>query len=137
MIPLIKNNKAISALLSTLLFVVLIAIAASLLFIFTNESMDNFMEEASKRWKLQIGNVGFNQSCIRVHVINVGEKNATLENVYINDELRAFRLLDNNLNIPIDSGKEIYVFGNFNPGHKYKIKIVFESGYTIATTERY
>jgi flagellin-like protein len=137
MFPPLKNKKAISALISTLLLIVLTVMAAGLIFIFTNESMDNFLEEASKCWKLRIGNVGFNQSCMRIHITNIGEKDATLEKVYINDELRAFRLLDNDLNIPVDGGKQIYIFGVFNPGCNYKIKVVFESGYAIGTTERY
>jgi hypothetical protein len=99
--------------------------------------MDSFLDEASKCWKLRIGNVGFNNTCMRIHITNIGDKPGTLEKVYINDELRAFRIPDNDLVIPVDSGKEIYVFGNFNPGCRYKIKIVFESGYAIGTTERY
>jgi len=131
------NKKAISALTSTLLFIVLIVMAAGLLYIFTNESMDSFLDEASKTWKLRIGNVGFNGTCMRIHITNVGDKKATLEKVYVNNELRAFRIPDNDLVIEVDSGKEIYIFGNFNPGCRYKIKVVFESGYGISTTERY
>lgn len=95
------------------------------------------MDEASKCWKLRIGNVAYNQTCIRVHIINIGDKEATLEKVYINNELKAFHIDDNNLNIPLKGGKEVYIFGCFNPGCKYKIKIVFESGYAIGTTDRY
>jgi hypothetical protein len=131
------NKKAISALTSTLLFIVLITMAAGLLYIFTSENIDNILDDVSKTWKLRIGNVGFNQTCMRIHITNIGDKPGALEKVYINDELRAFRIPDNDLVIPVDSGKEIYIFGTFNPGCKYKIKVAFESGYTITVTERY
>jgi hypothetical protein len=49
---------------STLLLMVLMVIVASLLFIFTNETMDITFDELSKNWKLRIGNVGYNQSCV-------------------------------------------------------------------------
>jgi hypothetical protein len=54
-------------------------IAASLLSIFTNETMDSTFDELSKSWKLRIGNVAYNQSCVRVHITNIGNKEATLE----------------------------------------------------------
>ena len=133
----LNEKRAISTVLSTLLFVILIIIATLLLYNFVNQDMDNFLEDASRTFKLRIGNIRFNQTCMAIDVVNSGERNATIEKVYINKELRAFNLLDHDLKIPIKTSKEIYIFGSFNPGCNFDIKIIFESGYSIFTVKRY
>lgn len=138
MSQLVKDSKALSAALTTVLFVTIMLTAAVLLYTFVNTNMDSLLDSSSENpFNLFIGNVKFNETCITIHVINGGERDAVIERVYINKELRAFNLIDHDLKISANSSKEIYVFGSYNAGCRFDIKIVFESGHTLSTMERY
>jgi FlaG/FlaF family flagellin (archaellin) len=138
MVQMISDKRAISAVLSTLLFVTIILGAAILLYNLVSGDIENFMESSSAQpFKLFIGNVGFNQTCITIHIINSGERDAIIDKVYINKEPRAFNLLDHDLRISANTGKEIYIFGSYIDGCSFEIKVIFESGYSLYTMERY
>ena len=135
---MLNNKKAISAVLTTILFVIIILIAAALLYNLVSGDIENFVESSSAQpFKLFIGNVRFNQTCITIHLVNSGERDAIIDKVYINKESRAFNLLDHDLKILANTGKEIYIFGSFTDGCRFEIKIIFESGYSLYTMERY
>lgn len=134
---MLSDERAISAILSTLLFVIIILIAAILLSNLVNGEVENFIESSSKPFKLFIGNVAFNKSCITIHVLNSGERDAIIDKVYINKDPRAFNLLDYDLKIKANTGKEIYIFGSYTNGCRFEIKIIFESGYFLYTMEKY
>lgn len=134
----LTNKKAISALLSTLLFATIIVGAAILLYSLVNVEIDNFTQsQYAEPFKLFIGNVAFNQTCITIHVINSGSRDATLDKIYINKESRAFVLSDHDLKFKADTNKEIYLFGEYMNGATFEIKIIFESGYSLYTMKRY
>ena len=138
MVHMLSDKRAISAIISTLLFVPMVLGAAVLLYTLVNEDVEAFIESSSsKAFKLMIGNVRFNQTCIAIHIINSGEMDVIIDKVYINDEPRAFNLLDHDLKISANTGKEIYVFGSYSDGCNFKIKIFFESGHSLSTMQRY
>ena len=135
---MISNKRAVSAVLSTLLFVIIILGSAILLYNLVNGDIKNVMESSSAQpFELFIGNVRFNQTCITIHIINSGERDAIIDKVYINKEHRAFNLLDHDLRISANTGKEIYIFGSYINGCSFEIKVIFESGYSLYTMERY
>lgn len=135
---MLTEKKAISAILSTLLFVNIMIVAAILLYTLVSGNIENLVDSTpSEPFKLQIGNVAFNQSCITIHIINCGERDVMIDKVYINDEPRAFNLLDHDLKIKANTSKEIYVFGSYAPGCRFEIKVVFEAGLSLYTMERY
>ena len=135
---MLTEKKAISAILSTLLFVNIMIIAAILLYTLVSGDIENLVDTTpSEPFKLQIGNIAFNQSCITIHIINSGERDALIDKVYINDEPRAFVLLDHDLRFKANTSKEIYVFGSYAAGCRFEIKVVFESGFSLYTMERY
>ena len=106
---MISNKRAVSAVLSTLLFVIIILAAAILLYNLFSGDIENFRESSSaKPFKLFIGNVRFNQTCITIHIINSGERDAIIAKVYINKEPRAFNLLDHDLRISANTKRNLY-----------------------------
>ena len=135
---MLSDKRAISAILSTLLFVTIILIAAILLYNLVSGDIENFVESSSTQpFKLFIGNVGFNQTCITIHIVNSGERDVIIDKVYINKESRFFNLLDHDLKISANTGKEIYIYGSYTDGCRFDIKIIFQSGYSLYTMERY
>jgi hypothetical protein len=136
MIQILRNRKAISAALTTVLFVAIMLIAALMLYNFVNTNVDNIFESEGT-FSLRIRYVAFNQTCMRIDVSNTGDIDAVIEKVYINEELTAFTILDHDLKIPAGTAKEIYIFGSYVAGCNFDIKIVFESGNSIWTLERW
>lgn len=138
MLHLIKNRKAVSAALSTVIFISIMIIAAVLIYLFVNSDIENILDSTSDEpFSVIIGNVAFNRTCITIHIINSGERDVVIEKVYINKELRAFTLIDHDLRVSAGTSKHIYVFGSYNPGSRFDIKVVFESGYSLSTMEKY
>lgn len=138
MSKLIKNRKAVSAALTTVMFVAIMIIAAVLIYMFVNSDIDNIIDNTpTNPFNVQIGAVRFNETCITINIVNLGENEITIEKVYINKELRAFNLIDHDLKVSGGTTKDIYVFGSYLPGSNFEIKVVFESGHSLSTMERW
>ena len=138
MVQMLADKRAISAILSTLIFLTIILGAAILLYSLVNGNIENIIDSHyGKPLKLLIGNIGFNKTCMTIHILNVGERNATIDKVYINKEQRTFKTIDYSPKIEANNNKEIYIYGHYNSGCTFEIKVIFESGYSIYTMERY
>jgi hypothetical protein len=135
---MLKNTKAISAVLSTLIFLTVILGTAILLYSLVNENIENVIDSHyGEPLKLLIGNIAFNKTCITIHILNTGERDATIDKIYLNKEQRTFNTIDNNPKIEANNNKEIYIYGHYNCGCTFEIKVIFESGYSLWTMEKY
>ena len=138
MLQLIKNRKAVSAALSTVMFISIMIIAAVLIYMFVNSDIENIIDTTpTNPFNVRIANVRFNETHITINILNAGENEITIERVYINKELRAFTLIDHDLKVAAGTSKDIYVFGSYLPGSNFEIKVVFESGNSLSTMERW
>lgn len=134
---MLKNRNAISAVLTTLIFLIIIIGAAILLSNVANGVIENALDSHSAEpLKLLIGNTNINQTCITMHIINMGERDATIDKVYINDEQKTFNTIDYSPKIDANNNKEIYIYGHQNSACTYEIRIIFQSGYSLYTMEK-
>jgi flagellin-like protein len=123
-----NGKRAISAVLSVLLLIMIVFILGIVLFNFVIGLVGNITQsESTQPFSLLIENVNINNTCMTIHVGNRLTHEVSVERVYINDEPRGIiNLSENGVSILADS-----------TGGLYNIKIVFNSGNSIISVTRY
>jgi len=138
MVHMFGERKAVSAVLSVLLFVVIVFVVGIFLYTVVMGNLEAIMESTSvEPFSLFIGNVAFNRTCMTVHVINSCGRDAVVEVVYVNDEPFEVYCFGGDVVVPGEASGSLYVLGSYTSGCLYEIKIVFSSGYSLYSMARY
>jgi flagellin-like protein len=134
-----NGKRAISAVLSVLLLIMIVFILGIVLFNFVIGLVGNITQsESTQPFSLLIENVNINNTCMTIHVGNRLTHEVSVERVYINDEPRGIiNLSENGVSILADSTGTLYIEGPYIAGGLYNIKIVFNSGNSIISVTRY
>jgi flagellin-like protein len=129
-----NGKRAISAVLSVLLLIMIVFILGIVLFNFVIGLVGNITQsESTQPFSLLIENVNINNTCMTIHV-----GNRLTHEVSINDEPRGIiNLSENGVSILADSTGTLYIEGPYIAGGLYNIKIVFNSGNSIISVTRY
>jgi hypothetical protein len=134
------DEKAVSAVLSILLLVIITFVLGIVLFNFVTGMIGNIAgsDSVQRPFSLLIENVNINNTCMTICVGNRLSCDVSVETAYINDEQREiFGFLGNGALIPCNSTGILYVKGPFVAGGLYNIKLVFNSGNSIISVARY
>jgi FlaG/FlaF family flagellin (archaellin) len=137
---LVNCRRAVSAVFSVLLMIIIIFVAGIFLYNFVSGMMGDLTESSSSNqlFSLRVENVAINSTCMTIHIGNAFNYDVGVTKVYINNEARdlLFSTPDGVI-IPKDSAGPVYVMGSYTPGGMYDIKIIFNSGNSLMTVERY
>jgi predicted PurR-regulated permease PerM len=134
------SKRALSAVLSVLLLVIIVFVLGIVLFNFVIGMIGNIADSDSVQhpFSLLIENVNINNTCMTIYVGNRLNYEVSVETAYINDEQREiFGFLGNEALIPCNSTGILYVKGPFVGGGLYNIKLVFNSGNSVLSVARY
>jgi len=138
MVQMFGEMKAVSAVLSVLLLVVIVFVVGIFFYTGIMGNLEAIMESTSlEPFSLFIGNVAFNRTCMTVHVINSCGRDAVVEVVYVNDEPFEVYCFGGDVVVPGEASGSLYVLGSYTSGCLYEIKIVFSSGYSLYSMARY
>ena len=138
MVQMFGERKAVSAVLSVLLFVVIIFVVGIFFYTVVMSNLEAIMESTSvEPFSLFIGNVAFNRTCMTLHVINSCGRYAVVEVVYVNDEPLEVYCFGGEVIVPAEDSGSLYVWGSYTSGCLYEIKIVFSSGHSLYSMARY
>ena len=138
MAHMLGERKAVSAVLSVLLFVVIVFVVGIFLYTGVMGNLEAIMGSSSvEPFSLFIGNIAFNRTCMTVHVINSCGRDAMVEVVYVNDEPLEVYCFGGEVIVPAEDSGSIYVLGSYTSGCLYEIKIVFSSGCSLYSMARY
>jgi low affinity Fe/Cu permease len=136
----VSCQKAVSAVFSVLLMIIIIFVAGILLYNFVSGMMGDLTESSSSNqlFSLRIENIAINSTCMTIHIGNSFNQDVAVSMVYINNEPRDLLFnTDNGVIIPEDSSAPVYVTGSYTAGGMYDIKVIFTSGQSLITVARY
>ena len=132
------RKSGISPVLSVLLLVIVAFGAGILLYNFVMGTMRNVTETPSAQpFRLIIENVAFNDTCMTVYIRNSWSRDVVIDRVYIDNVPCDVLPFNSKLVIPKNSVEGVYIPGSYKRGALYEIKIVFTSGHTLFSIERY
>lgn len=138
MVQMFGERKAVSAVLSVLLLVVIVFVVGIFFYTGVMGNLQAIMESTSvEPFSLFIGNVAFNRTCMTIHVMNLCGRDAVVEVVYVNDEPFEVYCFGGKVFVPGKDSGSVYVLGSYTSGCLYEIKIVFSSGYSLYSMARY
>jgi hypothetical protein len=138
-VSIVSCRRAISAVFSILLMVIITFVAGILLYSFVSGMMENITDSSSNQlFSLRIENVAVNSTCMTVYVGNSLNDDVGVTKVYVNNEPHDLLFsTDKGVIIPESSSGPVYVMGSYTPGGMYDIKVVFHSGQSLITIVRY
>jgi len=133
------GERAVSPVLSVSLLVLITFSAGILLYNFVIGTVGSVTEKLSPQpFSLFIKNVSINNTCITVYIRNSGNNDATIDSAYVNDEPRDILPLTNNkVLVPKGLTGKVYILGSYTVGTSYNVKLVFTSGHTLTSLNRY
>jgi predicted PurR-regulated permease PerM len=132
-----KNNRAISAVLSVLLLIIITVAAGIILFNFVIGMLENIAKSDSVQlFSLYISIVNINETCMTIQIGNRLNHDVYVERVYINNEPREIINVGSR-SISSNSIGALFVKGPYAAGGSYDIKLVFDSGQSIISVARY
>lgn len=132
-------RRAVSAVFSVLLMVIITFVAGILLYNFVSGMVENLTDSSSNQlFSLRVENVVLNDTCMTIHVGNSLNDDVGVTRVYVNNEPRDLLFsTGTSVIIPKGSSGPVYVNGPYVAGGMYDIKIVFNSGNSLITVVRY
>lgn len=135
----IDGQRAVSHVFSVMLLVIITVVVGIILYSFVSGMVGNLTQPVSTQpFNVRIDNVALNDTCITVYVRNSLDQDVTVDTAYVNNEPRTILpTIDNKAIIPKNSTGKIQILGSYSSGTRYEIKIIFTSGYTLFTMERY
>jgi flagellin-like protein len=138
-VSIVSCRRAISAVFSILLMIIITFVAGILLYSFVSGMMENITDSSSNQlFSLRIENVAVNSTCMTVYVGNSLNDDVGVTKVYVNNEPHDLLFsTDKGVIIPESSSGPVYVMGSYTPGGMYDIKVVFHSGQSLITIVRY
>lgn len=138
---LVSCRRAVSAVFSVLLMVIIIFVAGILLYSFVSGMIENIADtdsSSSQLFSLCVENVAINSTCMTIHVGNSLNYDVGVTKVYVNNEPHDLLFsTDSGVIIPKGSSGPVYVMGSYTAGGMYNLKIIFNSGYSLITVVRY
>jgi predicted PurR-regulated permease PerM len=139
MLRMAKGERAVSAVLSVMLLIIIVFVLGIVLFNFVIGLVGNITEsDSTQPFSLLIENVNINDTCMTIHVGNRLNHEVSVQTAYINDEPREIlNLLGNGASIPANSTGTLYVKGPYVAGGLYNIKLIFNSGNSVISVARY
>ena len=137
---LVRCQRAVSAVFSVLLMVIIVFVAGIFLYNFVSGMMEKMTSTSSSNqlFSLRIENVAINSTCMTIHIGNQLNYDVAATRVYINNE--PHDLLFNTgdgVKIPKTASSPVYVTGSYTAGAMYDVKVVFDSGQSLITVVRY
>jgi hypothetical protein len=132
-------QRAVSAVFSVLLIVIITFVAGILLYSFVSGMMENMTDSSSNQlFSLRIENVAVNSTCMTIHIGNTLNNDVGVTRVYVNNEPHDLLFsTDKGVIIPKGASGPVYVLGSYMAGGMYDIKVVFNSGQSLITVVRY
>jgi flagellin-like protein len=132
-------RKAVSAVFSVLLMVVIIFVAGILLYSFVSGMVENLTDSSSSQlFRMRVENVVINNTCLTIYVGNSFDDDVAVSKVYVNNESHDLLFsTDSGVIIPKSSSGPVYVMGSYVVGGMYDIKVIFTSGNSLITVVRY
>ena len=133
-----QNNRAISAVMATLLMIIITCLAGGVLYYFGIEMIENITSsESTQPFSLCIDTVSFNSTCMKIYVRNGLDRDLGVIEVYINKRSYDIYISSSCFDaIPKGSIVPIHVLGSFSDGCMYNVKVVFDSGNSLLSVVR-
>jgi hypothetical protein len=133
-----KHEKALSAVLSVLLMVIIIFALGIVLLNFVTSMIENFTKtDSTQPFSLYIENININETCMTIHIANRLNHEVSVEKAYINDKKRQILNPNGTTQIPCNSTGILYVVGPYASAGLYNIKLVFNSGQSLLYVARF
>ena len=135
-----NREKAISAVFSVLLMVIITFVAGTLLYSFVSGMMENMTDTSSPNqlFSLRIENIAINDTCMTICVGNSCGADVAVAKVYINNEPKEIlQCAGSGGIIPKCSAGAVQIVGTYTAGCSYDIKLVFTSGNSLISYFRY
>ena len=134
-----NSRRAISAVFSVLLLVIITFIAGVFLYNFVIGMLSNFVDSGSAEpFSLNIESVNVNDTCMIVYVGNRSKQEVFIVKAYINDvPHEILNATDKGTLIPHSSTGILHLQGPYVAGCLYNIKLVCDSGYSLISVARY
>jgi flagellin-like protein len=131
-------EKAVSAVFSVLLLVIITFVAGIFLYNFSMGMVENLTSSSTTPFSLRIENVVINNTCMTICVGNSCGEDVGVAKVYINNEPKDIFLCTNSgVIIPEASIGKVQVVGNYVAGCSFDIKLIFTSGSSLISYVRY
>lgn len=136
---MLSFRKAVSAVFSVLLMVIIIFVAGIFIYNFVSGMMEDLTDSSSNRlFSLRVENVAINSTCMTIRVGNSFDQDVAVTKVYVNNEPHDLLFCTGNgVIIPKGCSGPVYVVGSYVTGCLYDLKIIFASGYSLITVVRY
>jgi hypothetical protein len=133
-----NSERAISAVFSVLLLIIITCVAAIFLYDFVINIVTNAADNASvDLFSVHIDNVSINNTCMTVYVGNRLNQAVHILKAYVNEvPSTILNTSDSGILIPSNSTGILYLNGSYTAGCQFDIKLVCDSGYAILTTTR-
>ncbi len=122
MIKIIRNRRAITPVLSSLLLTVIAVAGMSIAIAATYVITDGLHDSMGER--LVVEDVWFTSNQISLYLRNVGKISVEIVAVYVNRESQSF----SNLELEQESHSMLNITYNWNPDSEYEIKVVTGRG---------
>jgi flagellin-like protein len=133
-----NNQRAISAVFSSLLLILLIFVAGIFLYNFAMGMVGDLTSSSTTPFSLRIENVAINDTCMTIYVGNWLDQDVAVSKVYVNNEPKGiFLSTDSGVIVPKASTGKVQVMGNYVAGCSYDIKLIFTSGNSLISYVRY
>jgi hypothetical protein len=134
-----SGRRAISAVFSILLLVIITCIAGIFLYNFVIGTLTNVTDSGSfEPFSLHIDNVNINDTCMTIYLGNRLKQEISVVKVYINDVPRdILNSADGRVPIAPTSTGIVYLKGPYVAGCSYNIKVIFDSGCSLLSIVRY
>ena len=128
-----QDKKAITAVMATLLMIIITCLAGGVLYYFGMEMIENITSsESTQPFSLCIDTISFNSTCMQIYVRNGLDKDLGVVEVYINKNTYNVYISSSCFDsIPKGTIVPIHVLGSFSDGCMYNVKVVFDSGHSI------
>jgi hypothetical protein len=139
-VSVISCRRAVSAVFSVLLMIIIVFVAGILLYSFVSGMIGNVTTDSSSNqlFSLRIENVVINNTCMTIHVGNALKDDVGVTKVYVNNEPHDLLFLtDKGVIIPKDSSGPVYVTGSYTAEGMYNLKIIFNTGQSLLTVVIY
>jgi flagellin-like protein len=133
-----NNQRAISAVFSSLLLILLIFVAGIFLYNFAMGMIGDLTSSSTTPFSLRIENVAINDTYMTIYVGNWLDQDVVVSKVYVNNEPKEiFLSTDTGVIVPKASTGKVQVMGNYVAGCSYDIKLIFTSGNSLISYVRY
>jgi FlaG/FlaF family flagellin (archaellin) len=128
-----QDNRAISAVLATMLMIIITCLAGIVLYSFGIGMIEDITDSDSmKPFSLSIDAVSFNSTCMQIYVRNGLDRDISVKKLFINK--KAYDVYTSSYcfdTIPEGATVPIHVLGSFSDGCMYNVKMNFDSGHSI------